>query len=260
MKIITFSFAPAKIILLAALMLPIAVIAQTPLAKYIKDNKYEPFTIPRTQWGVGTSITFKKGSEVINALNNDCLKLTGETSSAFIPNQSYTITSGNSFELNLGKLFGDKLNINAAFKNTRVKKVVITIKEAEETVIPTIAIKQKIINLAKEQNTLCLDATTAKNNVIIIRTLSIGSLAYSFLDDKGLKITLNANFLKDLKMADSVARKFEGKTELTISERAFIGYRVSQFKPQAGMTQTTVRETLLEPAIIKDLKIKSMKK
>ncbi|MES1181347.1 MAG: hypothetical protein ABUL44_00985, partial [Flavobacterium sp.] len=126
--------------------------AQTPLIKYIKSNKYEPFTIPRTDWGVGTTITFKKGQEEIVAFNDNCLQLTPENTNSFIPNSTYEITNKNSFELNLGKLFGDKLNIEAAFKNKRVKKVVITVTDVKETVIPTILVSQKIEDFAKNNN------------------------------------------------------------------------------------------------------------
>jgi hypothetical protein len=224
------------------------------LEKYIKSEKYEPFAIPRSDWGVGTSITFKKGKEEIIALNENCLKLDGDTTNSFMANQSYSINSSNNLELSLAKLFDSKVNIQSAFSNGKVKKIIITVKDVQETIIPIITIKQKISEFSQTNNEACMDAILGKKNVVITRTLSIGSLSYKFMDVDNKEIIIDAGLLKTIKLSDSLQRQYEGSMELSIDKRAFLGYRVTQFKGKPGMTDTSITDKLLDPAAVKNLK------
>jgi hypothetical protein len=234
--------------------------AQTPLDSYIKTHEYTPFVIPRTDWGVGTSVTMHKGKETIVALNKSCLQLTGDSADAFLENNTYTISTNNKLELGLEKLFDEKLNIQAAFNDKRIKKVVISITGAQETIIPTIDIRKKIDTLGKANDEACLDAIVGKKNIVIVRTLSIASLSYKFLDTNNIEINFDANFMKTINLSDSLQRMYQGQKELIINKRAFVGYRASKFKAKPGLTNTEVTEQLLKPAEIEALKRQSSKK
>jgi len=211
--------------------------AKTPIQKYLETNKYEAFTIPRDDWGAGTIINYNAGSEEIVALNKNCLKMIPDSSAVVLSSYSYTLTRSNTVELSLAKVLNEQLDLKGAFNNARVKKVNIQLIKAKEKVLPVITVKERIKNIDNEGNVMCLNEILSNKNVIIMRTLSVDSLVYTFLDDNNTSITMDANFLKNINANTTIKSAFEGKTELRIQKTTYIGYRAREFTSGSGLLE-----------------------
>jgi hypothetical protein len=232
--------------------------SRSALSIFITQNRYEPFAIPRTDWGTGTVINIRRGGiEEIVALNNNCLELTPDSATCFIQSNSYELDASNSLELNLIKVIDKKIDLTNVFEKNRLRKVRITLRDCREDVLPTIRIEQRIRELLTDNNVDCINSINSTNNLLIIRTLSVGYLSYSFLDSNNLAIKLSVDFLNSIKLSDSLQKNYVGKNELFVNDnRVLIGYRVKRFKIKRGFTGTKIEGELLEPRNIQAIKQK----
>lgn len=230
--------------------IPIA--KKTPLDKYISDYKYTPFTIPRSDWGVGTVVTFKKKAEEIAAFKDECLTVDEQLADATLSNQTYTISRDNSLELNLSKIVSDKLNLKGAYNDTRLKSVTIHLDKIKEVAASQLTIKRKIKELAEANKQDCLDEIFSKKNIVLVRVLRIESLTYTFTDKNNRTIKLDAQFLDKIGADVNLKKEYEGKSEIVINKPMYVGYRSSQFTAAGGFHETDIKAKDLTPeAIIK---------
>jgi hypothetical protein len=227
---------------------------KTPLAKYISDFKYTPFTVFRSDWGVGTVVTFKKKAEEIVAFKNECLSIDEQFTDAVLSNYTYSLSRDNSIELNLSKTISDQLNLKGAFDDTRIKNVTITIDKAKEATVSQVTVKRKIKELADNKNQECLDAIFGAKNVVIIRVLRIESLSYTFTDKNNKVIKIDAQMLDKIGANANLKRDYEGKSEIKIDKPTYVGYRLSQYSAENGFSETNIKSKDLAPETIAKMK------
>ncbi|WGD34315.1 hypothetical protein [Olleya sp. YS] len=210
---------------------------KSPLVKIIKEYKYTPFIIPRTDWGAGTIITYNDDQELIKAFQDECLNISARETNSFLQNTSYSINKKNALEVNLAKIFGGNVNIVGALNNNRVQKVKISFNQAKEWAISEISIENKLEELTGN----CLDAIEGDENLVLGRVLQVKSLEYSFYDENDNKISIDTNILDDINLNSSTHSKYEGKTSLSINEDVYIGYRRSKVNIESGIADVKIK-------------------
>ena len=227
--------------------------AKSPLEAYIKKNGYSPFRIPRENWGTGSIVNYKQGTEEIVALNSDCLKLDSTSTNVVLSQYSYTAKRGMNIELSLAKVLDKNLDISAAYTDSRVKNVVISIQDPKESIIPTIRVKRRIVEFNNSNEKDCLEEIVKNKNIVLIRVLSVKSLDYTFLDDKNNKIAIDAALLDKMNVDASYQNEYQGKTTLKVDKQTFFGFRAASFQAGSGLVDTSVKEKELSTKEVRDL-------
>jgi len=228
---------------------------KTPLQKYVKSHDYTPFTIMRTDWGVGTVVSYNNGVETIEAFPNECVDLSPKPTDVTLRQYEYTLEKTDKIELDLGKALGENVDLSSAFNNKRISKVKISIENPKEKALSRRSVKNKLIELAENGKQGCVDDITT--NTVIIRVLEIGKLNYSFLDEKNKELTIDAQIMNDIKFNSELKRTYEGKTEITIETPTLVGYRLSQFDVSQGLTESDLQIEILSSKEVKKLISKS---
>lgn len=229
----------------------------TPLQKYIKAHKYEPFAIPRSDDGIGIIITFRDGAESLVAARSECFPKESVPGAdplirVALEEETYEIKDSDGVELNLAKAIANGVDLKAAFNYAQVKKVRISFLEPFEDRISEISVEKHAKTLAGE----CLKAILAKDDYVINRVLGAKGIAYTFLSENNSKLTLDANILNQISLEPSLQRQYTGKTDLSAEFPILIGYRLLRPQISPGLTSTELSFRALEPSEVKGLKAK----
>jgi hypothetical protein len=238
--------------------------SKTPLQKYLAANKYTTFTVPRTDWSVGTVVSFPRGVEQIEQFNKDCLKLVFEGdvpkeaadvefANASLTASSYTLDRNAKIELDLPKVISPEIDVKASFSDDRVSKIKVELQRPREWSSSTGRVTQRAKKLAIEKDG-CAPDLFAKNNVVLFRVLSVDSMKYEFQTKTGTTIKLDAALLNKMGVTGEFANKLDGMTSLQITTPTLIGYRVYKLAAKAGFADSNVTAKELSPAEVERLR------
>lgn len=219
---------------------------QGELKRVVNTYGFVPFGIPRDKDGVATLITFDGRREAVVAASNECFQMSElriDTLKGSIPNYYYNITIRDTLAFEPGKIFGDNVNLNAAFKSSRIKSISVDFSNVFEIRMTRISAEKQIEKL-KIDNLTCVRYLLNKKNYLIERVLGADETKIVFKDDKGQAINIDATILKELNIGNKYVRNLDGKSELVFSEPRLIGYRLWQIESESGMmnTKTEINE------------------
>lgn len=213
---------------------------QDELKRVVNTYGFIPFSIPRDKDGVATLITFEGKREAVVAASNECFQtseLRIDTLKGSVPNYYYNITTKDTLAFDPGKIFGDNVNLNAAFKSNRIKSISVDFSNVFEIRLTRISAEKQIEKL-KADNLTCVRHLLNKKNYLIERVLGAGETKIVFKDDAGQVINIDATILKQLNLGNKYLRNLDGKSELVFSEPRLIGYRLWQVEGESGMMNT----------------------
>lgn len=213
-----------------------------PHKKYIKDQNYTPFTIPRQGEGVGTLISFQDGFESLIMRKNKCLGGIQEVElPVTLPDFSYELKESNKVELDASKIINQNLNLSGAFESNGVKTVEVTFVEPFEIAIPRSDIKDLIRDLNNsniEAQKRCVNEITDRKNLLIERVLGAKKIKYRFLNNRNQAMNLNADILQKINITGERAQELNMSTSLDVDFPVIVGYRAWNIKKVPGLAET----------------------
>jgi len=224
------------------------------------DNGYEPFALPRDNWGGGTVVKFTNGRENIVFFNDQCLALSGpgDASDIRIANvslteSSYTISKSAKLEASLAKDFSKDIDIGGAYNDSRVAKVNIAVTTPKELVASQGSIRAKIRSLIAEGNP-CVDEIFAKDVFVIDRVVLVDEFSYSLESTEGQSLKFDASILQAIKASPELSARLEGKAVLTSNAPRMVGYRLFRYTVEPGLGETRINETRVSPSEVSVLR------
>lgn len=227
----------------------------SPLKGYIRAHKYEPFEIPRSGSGVGILASYPNRTEQIEAERTDCLpeeKIPATTRDAAL--SSYSLSSSSSVESNIFAyaISNSRLNLEAAFKDDRVKSVKISfVKPFEEWITPT---SIELYSQADSMSQVCFDKLFDPDNYVILRVLGAEKVSFAFLTAEKTNLKLDAKFLKNIGFDLNASPSTENQLELKTEKRMILGYRLWQIEPAEALAGSKLKT--LEIALPEIIKLK----
>jgi hypothetical protein len=235
------------------------------LKQFVADHKYEPFAIPRNNWGAGTVISFDEdGSENIIWRNNECLSFTNQdnitsgsipdidSSDISLASSKYMLSSDATIELGLGKTISPELKLEAALSDNRIKSIEISINGPTESTVSDGRIKQRIKDLSITGNT-CVDDIFAEDVYVIDRILALDGFSYSFKTSSKSNIALDIKLMKKIQLAPDLYKGFKGKYSLYSQEYRMVGYRLFKLHIEGGLVEGNLITTRVDVSKAKQL-------
>lgn len=229
------------------------------LQKYMDDNHYTAFALPRDNWGGGTVVSFSGGKENIIYFNDQCLNLSGpgdaddiRTANVSLPSSNYTISKTAKVEASLAQGVVEGANLKGAFNDSRVSTIKIALTSPKEYVSSQGTIKNRIKQLIASGNE-CVDALFEDGAFVIDRVIGVDGFAYTFETEKGQSISLDAGLLNAMSISPSYSASLAGDAALSSDTPRLLGYRLFRYEVKAGLGETNVIETRISPAEISAL-------
>lgn len=237
-------------VLTPTLFLILSGCGSTELQKFIEERDYVPFVVPRDSLGVGTMIDFQAGVESLVDSGDTGICLTEKNgvkwydTKAGLETTEYEITRDNKLELNLGKILGDEVKVEGAFRDARVKKVRIELVEPFERRIAKIDVKQFLGTIDDSSPCYTFLRDRELGVFVIHSVLGANAIRYQFLSDTSTALTLDAKVLEEMDIRGETNRKYVGKDSLSVDFPILIGYRAWEAYqlPGAARTMFGVRE------------------
>ncbi len=200
---------------------------RTPLRQYIIDHGYEPFAIPRETDGVGTVIIFEGGREITLAREDECLPGPAAAARAAprrvaLERTQYTLEVNDRLELDLPHVIQGSLDLGAALRHERVRKVRINLIEPFEMLASIKSIADSLDDLEGR----CRQLVLSEGHFVIMQVLGARGVEYEFLDSGGTAITIDATILQAIGADADVRRRFEGSRSLDVDFPVLVGYRL----------------------------------
>lgn len=225
------------------------------LRKFVADNNYEPFAVPSSDLGPGTVISVVNGRESIKAFNDECFQLKRmETGAGPQPNtfremdvsleqNEYGVNRVTKLEASLAREAVREVELDGAFRDSRVKNVVIRTGDAKEQITSELTMDNRMQELIAAQNEGCLRKIFADGNYVIDRVLMVGTLKVEFRDDGGNAISFDAGLLDALSVAGNNRVTLQGLSALTATTPRMIGYRLYKFEAEGGFGSGRITKT-----------------
>ncbi|MBY0420900.1 MAG: hypothetical protein K2Q06_01265 [Parvularculaceae bacterium] len=224
------------------------------LQKYIDQNGYTPFSLPRDKWGGGTVVKFSGGRENIVYFNDQCLGLTGpgdatdiRSADVSLPQSSYTISRTAKVEASLAKDFAANVDITAAYNDSRVSKVNVTLTGPKELVASQGSIAARIRALIAAKNP-CVDEIFKDGSFVIDRVVAVDGFAYTLETTQGQSLNFDAAILKAINVGPELSAKLVGNSAMSSSTPRMLGYRVFKYTAEGGLGETKIKGTRVSPA------------
>jgi len=223
------------------------------LQKYIDDNGYTAFALPRDNWGGGTVVNFNGGRENIVYFNDQCLALSGpgDTSDIRVANaslvaSSYTIKRGAKIEASLAKDFAANVDINGAYNDSRVSTVKISLTSPKEYVASQGSIRARIRTLIESGNS-CVDMLFHDGVFVIDRVVGVDGFSYSFETEQGQSLSLDATLLQAINLSPELSASLQGQAAMSSNAHRMLGYRLFKYTAQGGLGESEIIETRVSP-------------
>ena len=216
-----------------------ALIKLNDLETQIKTYGFVPFKLPRTGDGVCTIITFEKKNEAVVASKSECLSnVLVDTVQNVVADYSYTLTNNDSVGLDLGKIFGDKVNLSGGYKNNRVKKITVKLISPFEARFTRIGVERQVEEI-KKNDALCTKNLYSKKNYLIERVFGVKGISITLQDSSQKNIPFDLSILKEITSDVNIQRNFQGKSEINSTLQVLLGYRLWQFEGNPGFGETS---------------------
>lgn len=233
--------------------------AQSVLQNFVAQSKFEPFDVPRANWGVGTVISFNEdGSDNIIWKNRECLKLVHqksvgageeydiETTAISLPTSRYVIDKNATLEFSLAKIFSPTTNVKAALQDSRVAHIEIDFSNPVTDNVSDGVVEAKIKQLSI-QNNACVDKIFEPGVYMIDEVISLTRFSYRFLDKQNDVISLDAGLVNKMNVASSASQAFIGSSELQANDSRYIGFKLFQYQLEGGMAEAKIVATRVAP-------------
>lgn len=219
------------------------------LQKYVVDNGYEPFALPRDNWGSGTVVRFSGGRENIVFFNDQCLALSGpgdmsdiRMANVSLPESSYKISRSAKLEASLAKDFAANIDIGGAYNDTRVAAVNVALKSPKELVASQGSIVARIRSLIAAGNP-CVDMLFADGVFVIDRVVAVDGFSYSLDSSENQGLRFDAAILKAINASPTLSATLEGKATMSSDTPRIVGYRLFRYTAEAGLAEPKITES-----------------
>lgn len=227
----------------------------TELTRYIEEQQFVAFKLPRTQDGVGTIIDFKDGYESVVASpdppESQCLTAEVAARSGFpvaALTTEYTVDSAANLDLDLGRAAFAELDLATALKANRVKSVKIRLVEPFVERMTRLSAMTYIESLTEDDP--CATFFLDGENLVINSVLGAQGVEYTLQDERGVALTLDADVLEDVGLEGGAHSNFEGKQSIVIDGPILIGYRAWRATQVPGLAGTPIRLEALPAKVI----------
>jgi len=219
---------------------------KSPLEGEIKALKFTPFQPPRGGDGAGTVVSFNWRGEESPIAKSDCL-VRSKNALERVPIgtmvTSYSLTNGGGFEFDLGKIWSNYVQLDAAFRLKEVKSIKVSLYEPFTEKIflePTKALIKSMTN-----SDSCF-AHVDKKALILHTVLGAKGVSYEFIGEGGQNLKLNATIMKQIGLKPNLQSDYQGKASLNIKQEMLLGYRAWRVKTVRGViTPDTELEELM---------------
>jgi len=236
------------------------------LGDYVRQQGYQPLKIPRDRWGPGTVVSFDaNGDENIVMFNDQCVRFaeprfdtSADTPDVRVANSSLTNMSFSrdrtaGLDIALEKGVSPNVDVSAAFNDQRVHKVEVKIGTARQFVTSDLTMTEKM-KVLLGANTDCAQQLIREGNYVIDDVLVVGDSSFSFSGSGNTTLKLDLALLKAINVNPALTAKYEGKSELPVTEPRIIGYKLYKLGAKLGMAGTLITATRVNPAQIAALK------
>jgi hypothetical protein len=258
---------PASVVFFGVALTALAACGSTPepvptepasgtLRKFVADNSYEPFAVPRSDLGPGTVLSVVNGVESIKAFNDECFRLSrmdpatgGAQPNTYrevdvtLDQNEYGVNRVTKLEASLAREAVREVELEGAFEDTRVKNVVVRTGDAKEQITSELTMDRRLAELVASQDEACLRKIFADGNYVIDRVLLVGSLKVEFRDERGNAIGFDAGLLDALSIEGNNRVNLQGLSALTATTPRMIGYRLYKFEAEGGFGAGRISKT-----------------
>jgi hypothetical protein len=198
-----------------------------PLEDYMRTYKFVPFSTPNNIMSPASIIKFNKGAEEVIAFPGDCDSLNKFNINDIVPgdiaavNIESTINSSTSVSFVSYPELINKLNLTAAFRDSSVKKIKISLVDPFIKVIARV----KEFTYIRSALGYCQEQVKDKSNVVISQVLGSQGLTFTFLTNGDREIKLSPSLLNLITSDADIKRTLEVNSSITISKMMYYGYR-----------------------------------
>lgn len=219
------------------------------LRQEIEAHHFTPFLPPRGGYELGSIIQINsKGQDLLVARVDTCfpsLKRPDPQPIGWL-NSSYSIHSMLGVTGWIAELLKDKLNVDLVLKSSSDISVSLQFGRPRLHQFEIVCLQEAIRKM--DRNTECYKAATKPGNFILVSTLDVQSVIYSFKTESGKDIGLTADLIKKLQIMPELGKKYKRESSIKIDKQLLIGYRAMEARAMPGLTHDKLefRELTLE--------------